>query len=71
MMRGYEVTGFSRADRARRSRLILQEIYGVKMLFFVLNMRGGKRYARKLEFVSEIQGVARDLTPGPRGPGED
>jgi hypothetical protein len=71
MTRGTEATDISREVRDGRNPLILHlDVVAGKMTTALLS-RGSKTFAQKWELVSAIQHVVRELTPGPRGPGED
>ncbi len=71
MTRGTKATRFPRDVRDERNPLILHlEVPTGRMMNAPVS-RGSKTFAQMWELAFSIQHDVRDLTPGPRGPGED
>jgi hypothetical protein len=71
MTRGSEVTAIRQEVRARRNRMIRQRKLAQGKMLAVAESTGDKRFARLAEKAEAIHCIARELTPGPRGSGED
>ena len=71
MTRGPEATAISRSFRGACNYLILLPEFEKRRIRNAVRQRGETRFAQIDDFVQMIQCDARELTPGPRGPGED
>lgn len=71
MTRGTEVTAFLREVRAQWNALIRQGESKQGRMSCAAGNHGGMRFAESTGKAKEIHGAVRELTPGPRGSGED
>lgn len=71
MTRGTQATAISPEVRATRSALIRQSKSEQGKMPCVAGNRGDTRYAQSERYTQANHRTARDLTPGPKGSGED
>ena len=71
MTRGSVATGKARAVRANGKLMILLSEIEQERIRSASSQRSATRFAQSLQFCFLLQSDARNLTPGPRGPGED
>ncbi len=71
MTRGSEAPGKVREVRAKDKSMILLSEFGQERMNDASRQRSATRFAQSVEFCFMTQCSARNLTPGPRGPGED
>ena len=71
MTRGSEATAISRLFRGACNYMILLHESGKRRIRNAVRQCGEMRFAQYENFLQTIHSEARELTPGPRGPGED
>jgi hypothetical protein len=71
MTGGSEATAISRLFRGACNYMILRPESGGRRIRNAARHYGEMRFAQYEDFLQSIHSEARELTPGPRGPGED